>query len=211
MPQPRSTAIGHKAAQTLYYARQQAEHIGLDLNTLVTINFSGTSIPPEKAVEAFGRLRMNHFNKWCRRPAKGQGSPVEPTYRYYFENARDGIAFEEIADGLSHNVHVHWEACIPAKRLRKFRSLVVEWLDYIAGDICAENSVDVRPIRDGRGLRAYSLKGANKRTADHFGAGYKQADQGFIIGRRTGTSVNIGPTARREADKARGIWRRRAA
>lgn len=211
MAQPRSTTIGHKAAQTLYYARQQAEHIGRDLNMLITINFAQTSIPTEMATKAFERLRMNHFNKWCRRPKKGQGKPCEPTYRYYFENARDGEVFNEIGDGLPHNVHVHWEANIPANRQHEFKLLVMEWLDYIAGDLSAANAVNIKSVFDGRFLRAYSLKGAAKKTADHFGAGYRQQDQGLIIGKRTGTSTNIGPSARRATDQARGIRRRRAA
>ena len=211
MPQPRSIAIGHKAAQTLYYARQQADYIDLGLNTLITINFGLTSIPPELAVTVFGRLRTNHFNKWCRRPRKGQGDPCDPTYCYYFENARDGQAFEEIGDGLPHNVHVHWEAHVPPKRQHDFRMLAREWLDFVAGDLSAADALNIKPIFDGRGLRAYSLKGARKRVADHFGAGHRQEDQGLIIGRRTGTSTNIGPSARRAADQARGIRRQRAA
>lgn len=211
MPRPHSTSIGHKAAQTLYYARQQAEYIGLGLNMLVTINFGLTSIRPEEATAAFGRLRTNHFNKWCRRPRKGRGTPCEPTYCYYFENARDGVAFEKISEGVPHNVHVHWEAHVPPKRQHEFRLLVREWLDFISGEMSAENAVDIKPIFDGRGLRAYSLKGAQKSVADHFGAGSRQEDQGLIIGRRTGTSANIGAAARRATDQKRGIRRRRAA
>ena len=172
MAPTRSTSIGHKAAQTLYYARQQAERLGLGLNVLVTINFAATTIAQEDATKAFGRLRLNHFNKWATRPRKGGGPACEPTYRYYFENARDRVAYEAIGEGEPHNVHVHWEVYVHPKRIHDFGNRLVEWLDQIAGELSAANAVKVKPVSNGKGLRAYSLKGANKRSADHFGAGY---------------------------------------
>lgn len=211
MPPPRSTCIGYKGAQTLYYAHQQAEKIDLGLNTFVTINFALTNIAPWEAVSAFGRLRMNHFNKWIKRPQKGKGQPCDPTYYYYFENERDDIAYEEIGEGLPHNVHVHWYLHVPPPRAHNFDGLVYEWLDYIAGDISFAGAVKIDRITKDSGLRSYAIKGATKPVAKHFGADHRQAPQGLIIGRRTGTSTNIGPSARRATDRSLGIRRKRAA
>lgn len=203
-----STEIGFKGTQTLYYAQEQSERIGLPLNTLITINFRHTVIGPAKAVGAFGKWRTNHYCKWCRRPQKGRGKSFEPTYAYWFENKRDDEIYDEIGEGLPHNVHVQMYAHTPAERIFDLRGRVFEWLDFVAGDLSAAQAIKIDWVTDDNGIMKYGRKGASKATATRFGAGDIQCLQGMIIGRRTGTSVNIGPTARRAMDKQLGIVRK---
>ena len=202
-----TTEIGFKGTQTLYYAQQQAERIGLPLTTLITMNFSHTVIAPWDATLAFGRWRTNHFCKWARRPQKGRGRSFEPTYAYWFENKRNPVVYEEIGEGLPHNVHVQMYAHVPAERIFDLRGRSYEWLDYIAGDVSAPDAVKISWVKTDNGIMKYGRKGAGKAAAKRYGAAKIQSPQGKIIGRRTGTSVNIGPTARRETDKKFGIVR----
>src|SRR5690606_41187226 len=79
----RSTFIGAKAAQSVYYAiGEQAERIGLPLTQHVTINFRLTDIYPAKAVEVFTAIRRDRFDKWARRTRKGAGRAFVPAWAY---------------------------------------------------------------------------------------------------------------------------------
>lgn len=203
-----STHIGRKAAQTLYYAiGEQAERIGLPITHHVTINFGSTDIAPEKATVVFQELRRNYFDKWARRPRKGQGPKFVPAYAYVFENAKGGRAFDTIGPNLPHNVHVHWALHIPAERSHDFKMKLYEWLDQLCDRPCEANAIEVTcpPIKN---LRRYMLEGTDRNWASRYGATHKP--QGMIIGKRCGTSVNLGPTARIALDQELGIRRRAA-
>ncbi len=205
-----SRRIGYKGAQTLYYAiGEQAERVGSPLTHLVTINFSLAGVAPESAVGVFGRLRSNHFTKWAKRPSQRGGRPFQPAFTYFFENERGGVAFVESGPDKPHNVHVHWAVHLPHDRAYDFELHLHAWLDRLCGGLTPAGAIDVRAVTDARGLRKYGLKGANPSWADHFGAEYE--DQGVIVGgRRTGTSLNLGPSARIRLDKEQGIRRRAA-
>lgn len=211
-----SQELGYKATQTLHYAvHEQANRIGLPLTHWVTINFANTVIAPEQAVPLFGKLRTHHFNKWALRPCKGKGTAFQPTYAYVFENARDDTEeiFDEIGPGLPHNVHVHWAVHLPGNRVFDFEQRIWEWLDQRCGAPSAANAIKIKPIEDDlggtEGIREYMLKGTNEKVGKE-GFGVKRVEpQGAIIGRRSGVSLNLGPTARRELDKLYGIRRQR--
>lgn len=203
-----SMEIGFKGTQTLYYAQRQAERIGLPLNTLMTINFSHTDIAPWEAVPAFGRWRSNHFCKWARRPQKGQGKPFEPTYAYWFENKKGAEVYGDVSEGLPHNIHVQMYAHVPVERVFNLRGRAFEWLDFIAGSMSAAEAVKISLVKTDNGVMKYGRKGAGKAAAKRYGASDVRSPQGAIVGRRTGTSVNIGPAARIAMDKQLGIVRR---
>jgi hypothetical protein len=209
----RSLSTAYRGSQTLYYAGEQAERIGLPLNNWVTINFASTSIEPWDAALAFARYRMNYFNKWARRLKVGKA--FEPTYAYVFENERDGTAFTEIGPGLPHNVHVHWRVHVPPSLQHEFECLTYQWLDAIAGTVCSAGAVKVDVVRNSHAdavrIRAYMLKGSAVQVAKHFGAATGCRPQGAIVGRRSGTSENLGPSARRALDAKLKIKRRVAA
>lgn len=198
-----STCMGYKAAQTLYYAiGNQAERIGLPLNAWVTINFSMTAIAPWDAVPALIRIRNNHYSKWARRPRKGKGSAFEPTYIYVFENKRENeifgdIIYEEIGPDLPHNVHAHMFMHVPPNRQHDFECLIYEWVDFVAGRICPANTIKVQWVTEDNGISGYCVKGS--KHAKRFGSEYKP--QGAILGKRAGTSENLGPSARKALDK----------
>lgn len=204
-----SFVIGGKAAQTSYHAAAQAKRIGFPLNFGVTINFGLTEIDPRNAVEAFGRLRRNHFNKWATRPRKGKGPAFPPTYVFTFENERDDVAFETIGPGQPHNVHVHWELHIPPSRVHDFEMQLWCWIERTCGAITGGGVEKITSLYGGQSRRNYLVKGTSPAHATLYGRGEQASPQGIIVGgNRTGVSRNLGPTARRKLDQELGIRRR---
>lgn len=209
-PYQRATEwVGHKGAQTLYYAEQQAVRIGYPLNWSITINFSQLGMAPENAGRVFARIRSQRFAPWIRRPSKSaQTHAAPPTYSYGFENCRDGRALG--VEGGEHNIHVHWAVHVPPQRQRHLEGLLHRWITHIVGD--PDWSIDalhLAPITRSGDVARYPTKGARPATARHFGVpDEKIAPQGIIIGQRTGTSRNIGPSARLRLDRKLGICRK---
>lgn len=198
-------SIGQKAAQTNYYAPRQAEAIGLPFTHMVTINFASTAIDPRLATEAFARLRTNHFAKWARRPRKGCGPAFAPTWSYAFENSQGGVPFTTMEPSDPHNLHVHWCLHIPPTRVHEFTLKIWEWVETITGGITGgAEAIDIRSDRNNHG---YLIKAASEGIVEIYGRGVKARDEGVVIGLRADSSRNIGPTRRRERDRAEGIKR----
>jgi hypothetical protein len=198
-------AIGGKAAQTFYYAEQQAERIGWPLTHCVTINFALTAVDPRAAVASFSDLRRNRFNKWATRPLKHAGPAFPPTYAFAFENVRDKTPFLTMEPGDPHNVHVHWTLHLPPSRVHDFENAIWGWVEATTGGIIGGGeAIKVTSFRPTR----YLLKGTHPFIARRYARGQETEPQGIIIGRRADTSRNLGPTARRAHDRELGIRRR---
>lgn len=198
-------SIGHKAAQTNYYAPRQAAAIGLPFTHMVTINFASTAIDPRLAAQAFARLRTNHFAKWARRPRKGCAPAFAPTWSYAFENSRDGAPFTTMEPGDPHNLHVHWCLHIPPGRVHDFSQRIWDWLETVTGGVLGgAETIDIRSDRNNHG---YLISGAPESIVQIYGRGVKATDEGIVIGLRADSSRNIGPTRRRERDRVAGIKR----
>ena len=203
-----SLKVGVKAAQTLYYAEEQAKRIGLPLNVSITIMLSLLGVPPENATKAFGKLRNAQFAQWVRRPSKAYATwAATPTNTYGFENSREGVVFEDIEG--PHNVHVHWVAHVPPARFHDFEGQLYGWITDLAGSPdWPANALNVTRITLPGKVARYPLKGASVATALRYGVRAEDIKpQGIIIGKRTGTTVNIGPSARIELDSKLGIRR----
>lgn len=199
--------MGCKATQTLYYAATQAERVGLPFNAHVTINFAGTRCDPREAPLAFARLRGNFHQKWAAR--LGGGYAHTATWLYVFENVRDKVPFLTMAPGDPHNVHVHWLLHVPATARHDFEMALSEWVETVTGGIVEPTAILVTypDAADVENVSAYLRKG----TAPPWAAMYCAVaePQGIIVGgRRSGTSRNLGRTARMAADRAHGINRR---
>lgn len=206
MKKPSSVSIGAKAAQTSYYAEEQARRIGLPFTHMVTINYAQTGIDPREATASFSRLRRSHFNKWAMRPGRSGGVAFAPTYAFAFENVRDGRPFMTIEPGDPHNVHVHWAVHIPPGRLADFERRIWSWVEATTGGIVGgEETIHI--ARSRAHLGGYLVKGTSAALAEFYARGREAEPQGIIIGRRADTSRNLGPTARRALDRELGIRR----
>lgn len=202
--------VGAKAAQTNYYADMQAARIGLPINLRVTVNLSLLGINPADATRVFRKMRSSRFSPWIRRPRKGCGPAAVPTDYYGFENKRGDEVYKKIGPGLPHNVHAHWSLHVPPKRRRDFEFELHRWVNEIAGTKdWPENALRFEEITYWWPAR-YLNKGARPAIAARYGATLDTiSEQGAIIGKRTGTSRNIGPARRRADDAAQGIDRRK--
>lgn len=202
--------VGPKAAQTNYYADMQARRLGLPINVRVTINFTLLDVPPEEATYVFRKMRSSRFTKWVSRPRKGCGPSAPPTDYHGFENKRGDEVYRHIGPGLPHNVHVHWSMHIPSGRRRDFEAELHRWVNEMAGHSSWPNmALKVEDLTFWEPAK-YLNKGAKPAIARRYGANPKKiSEQGMIIGRRTGTSRNVGPTRRRADDASRGIDRRK--
>lgn len=204
--------VGSKAAQTNYYADMQANRLGYRINVRVTINFSLLGIPPEAATFVFRKMRSSRFAKWATSPRKGCGPSVPATDYHGFENKRGDDVYRKIGPSLPHNVHVHWSIHVPNSRRRDFEGELYRWVNEMAGHTdWPVMALKIEDLFFGQPAR-YLNKGAKPPVARRYGANPdKIAEQGLIIGRRTGTSRNIGPARRRADDAVRGIDRRKTA
>jgi hypothetical protein len=125
-----------------------------------------------------------------------------------FENAKEDVVYDQIGNGLPHNVHVHWYVHIPPQRMHDFSCRIYEWLDFVSGEISACNAINIQQVQVDNGVARYSYKGASKVAAKRFGAEEICRPQGAVLGKRTGVSSNLGPTARKRMDTEKGIDRR---
>lgn len=200
--------VGVKAAQTNYYADMQARRIGLPINFRVTINFEVLGIEPEDVGDIFTKIRSRRFSPWVRRPKKGGGKSAAPTYHFGFENREGDVVYLEVGKGLKHNIHVHWGVHVPVGREREFEMVMRGWIDEVYGaSDWPENALMIQPITYGNPAR-YINKGARADVAQRYAAQGEVSAQGGVLGVRTGTSRNIGPTQRRKMDAQEGIDRR---
>jgi len=177
----RSTAqIGRKPAANIHHATRLADKIGCPLNQFITINYSKTDCRDDQATASFRLLLSSWFARWLRRHPKNTRA-CQPTYVYAFEAAGGQIA-------------VHWLVHIPRGLIREFWRKVSEWVQITTGSVVNSGTVKHRRINKIVGLKRYILKGMDP----HFARAWKirPSAQGVIIGRRSGFSRNLGPTAR---------------
>jgi len=197
--------VGPKAAQTLYYAEEQASRIGLPINISITLNLALLGISPHATTKAFQKLRNQRFAPWVRRDKR---QACVPTYTYGFENSRNDVPFTDPHG--PHNIHVHWAVHVPHRRHIAFEVELHRWVDEIAGSReWLSEALLIKPVTDPGNVCQYPIKGAAKAVAKHYGVADEQVKaQGVVMGKRTGTSTNLGPAARRSLDKKMKINRR---
>lgn len=178
-----SAQIGRKPAANIHHATRVAERLGYPLNQFVTINYTKTSCTADDATAVFRTLLASWFARWLRRHPENKQATA-PTYVYAFEAAGGQIA-------------VHWLVHIPSCLVHDFQRLLPEWVQATAGRIDGPGAIDHRRVYGIVGAKRYLLKGMDP----HFARAWKirPSPQGIVIGRRSGFSRNLGPTARRKA------------
>lgn len=171
--------IQRRPAVNIHHAERYSRHIGFPLNRFVTINFSHTLCKMERASHEFRRLLAQRFAPWLRRTKGSTGVP--PTYVWALEAAGGKVA-------------VHWMVHIPAGLRRTFEAKIRQWLTGMMGQIELQ-AVKVQAVHNPVGLRRYILKGTEPFWAAHLNV--EHVPQGVIVGKRSGFSENLGPTARK--------------
>jgi hypothetical protein len=161
-----------------------AKSKGMPLNVSITINFWQTRCPEGEESMQFARLRDARFTPFIRRELKKIGSPgVAPTFIWTLENTC--------------GVHGHWLVHVPPERFHLLCDKLPRWLESVTGGPFDEGCIHIQKAHNPVGKAKYILKGADPFWAATYNI--RPEDQGPIVGKRAGTSLNIGKAARLEA------------
>ena len=181
----RATAtISLKAAENLIMAAGVADQMDLPLNRFVTVDW--------ESAECVGRMQdiqglfLERMSKWLKY------RNVIPAYLWVIEDGR--------VKGLHSHILVH----VPSEDLSDFKRKVPAWVD---GDI-DKSTINIQrtPYRDSpsrlngiKGRLRYILKGGDADVSVLLNVNQKH--QGTVIGKRCGTSQNIGVKARQSKER----------
>ena len=177
-----SDFIRQRPAANFHHAIRLASYLGTELNLFVSINFTLTNCEPDKTTIAFRKVRTA-FGKWVTRPrACEQEYKVAPTFVWVIENA----------DGC---LNAHWLVYVPECRHTDFTTRLPAWIESAAGDIHHARAIHIQSAKTPTAAGKYMLKGMHPMLARNFGI--EHVYQGWVTGKRIGTSKNLGATQRR--------------
>lgn len=176
----------------LMAAAKHADAIGLPLTRFITISWASAGVVLDAMVKATGR-----FIDLLTKALKRHGS--DTAWLYVHEG------------GEREGGHCHLLAHVPARLVAAVSKLQKGWLHRITGQTYRKGVIHSKPV--GRLLKleisnpalfaanfdavfSYLLKGVSNEDADCLGLGRTQPT-GRIIGKRCGTSQNIGAKARK--------------
>lgn len=169
-----------RGGRTIHHAVRLAQTLGLTPNLFVTIKFWETSVSPATTSAVFSQIRAK-FGKWIQRPSRRFASLlVPPTFVWVLENPED-----------KGHLHAHWLVLVPSARQQDFACKLDKWLAR-EGKVYSSQAVHVETVKNPLSAAKYMLKGQSKALARQFGIRHKH--QGWIEGKRSGCSENIGPT-----------------
>ena len=177
--------------QELIDAADHAERLGLPFNRHWTVHYEKAGIPEADAVRFVGRLLklLGDF-------ARGRNAPKASIW------VREG--------GPSKGGHVHILLHLPARVSLKGRTR--RWV-RLAGGVCVAGVSFVRSVAGNlitaenggehyahnlRVVREYLLKGASREACEALSLERGPIDQGLIVGKRCGTTQNIGQGERQK-------------
>lgn len=181
-----SAQIGNLIAGT-----NHAERIGLTFTRMITLHWEAAGIPLSGMVQATGQF-------------------VDLLTKALARNGRSTAILWVHENGDGKGGHCHLLAHVPADLVAVVTALQLGWLRRITGQPYRARVIHSKPI-GGRlrlevgnpdlhavnleGALAYILKGASPEAASQFGLARSESG-GRVIGKRCGTSQNIGQKAR---------------
>lgn len=182
--------------ENLSAAAAHADRIGLPLNRMITLHWESAGVPLEAMARATGR-----FTDLLSKALTRHGSRAAWLFVHEAGKGKGG--------------HCHLLAHVPPALTDLISRRQRGWLKRITGKPYRRNVIFSRPIAGanvaavaGAGdlyavnLEAalnYLSKGADEPAAERFGLSRLEPG-GRVIGKRCGTSQNIGPKARKESD-----------
>ena len=176
-------------------AAAYAKYIGLPFTRMITIHWEAAGVPLARMVKATGRF-IDLMSKLLARHGSGTA----------------WIWIHESGDGKGG--HCHLLAHVPADLVPRLTALHRGWLRRITGKPYRARVIHSDPIGGRLGLETgnpdlhainleaalvYVLKGASPEAATEFGL-ERLEPGGRVIGKRCGTSQNIGAKARKAKD-----------
>jgi hypothetical protein len=164
-------AISAVQARNIQEAVQFADVIGLPLDVFVTIQWSKASRGERVQVRL---LRL-----------------FERLYQWLFRRGLTLVYVYVHEIGTLRKMHTHFIIHLPPPMRGEFESMIPGWLD---SNPC-KGFIEAKPVSDMEGLLGYLLKATDPKVAKDLGI-VMSTWQGLVIGKRCGTSENIGRKAR---------------
>jgi hypothetical protein len=178
----RSLHINRCPAVNIHHARRYAAALGVPLNWMVTVNFGLAGIDQGAASLALQKLLAQRFAPWLRRSAANDNG-LKPTYVWSLEAPHGSVS-------------AHLLLHLPSHLVRGFQDRLRFWLEGLAGNEMSVRVIDIRPVKNIVGATRYILKGISETWGPHLAI--RPVAQGQIVGKRSGFSRNLGPTARKQ-------------
>jgi hypothetical protein len=191
-----SHALTTAQVANLTAAATHAERIGLPLTRMISVHWESAGIPLERMAWATGRF-LGLLSKALARHG----------------HATAWLWVDENGDGKGG--HCHILAHVPARMVSHVTALQRGWLRLITGRPYRARVVHSRPVGGRLNVQesnpdlyaanlsvalSYVLKGANPEAAERFGL-VRLESGGRVIGKRCGTSQNLGAKARQTKGK----------
>ncbi len=173
-------------------AERHAARIGLPFNRMISIHWEGAGVPLADMAKATGR-----FTDLMAKALARHGSGIAWLWTHENGDGKGG--------------HCHLLAHVPADLVSRLTALQRGWLRRITGQPYRARVIHSKPIGGRLGLEtgnpdlhavnleaalSYVLKGASPEAASQFGL-ERLEPGGRVIGKRCGTSQNIGAKARK--------------
>lgn len=194
-----SHALTMAQIANLRAAERHAEKIGLPFTRMISIHWQAAGVPLAGMAKATGRF-TDLLTKALARHGSGTA------WLWTHENVP--------GNGHDKGGHCHLLAHVPADLVSRLTALQRGWLRRITGQPYRARVIHSKPIGGRLGLEAgnpdlhavnleaalaYVLKGASPEAASQFGL-ERLEPGGRVIGKRGGTSQNIGAKARKAKD-----------
>lgn len=176
--------IRRRPGSNALHAVRFAANLKRPLNTFVTVNITHTSCPIDVVSKRFAELRNQRFQRWADYKPRGisEARNGPPTFIWSIENS-NGV------------INIHWLVYISPKFRKEFDIKIIKWVKSIMGPIDdTECVVDIKDAYNPEGAKLYMMKGLEPVYAKAWKIRHKY--QGLVIGKRCGTSINIGRSAR---------------
>jgi hypothetical protein len=195
-----SDALTAAQVANLRAAKRHAEAIGLPFTRMISIHWQAAGVPLAGMAKATGR-----FTDLMAKALSRHGSST--AWLWTHENVP--------SHGNRKGGHCHMLAYVPATLVPVLTGLQRGWLRRITGRPYLARVIYSRPIGGRLGLEAgnpelhavnlavafgYVCKGAPQAILDHFDIEREHKPGGRVIGKRCGTSQNIGAKARKAED-----------
>ncbi len=180
--------IPRRSAEAVFHAVRYATDIGRPLNIHVTISFIALSIDDDAVPRFFAIMRERVGRWWRYQNAKGRGlGPI--TWVHCHANPAGSR-------------HVDWLIHVPSEAQKDFAKSLIKCLQKLARRKDIGDGLHIQPIATPGSVAKYILRGVDPAYAEYFHL--RSANEGLVMGRRTGASRSVGHTARRSAG-----WTRR--
>jgi len=181
------------AAENIIQAIGFSNQIGLPLKCFLTISW--------EHAQAVGRVH-NIQGQWLERYIK---------WIHYYRST--GAYIWSIEQGRVWGYHSHFLIHVPPKLFRSFKKIVPNWIDGDVDQSGPAKTFDIQKINSGyglaqlnplKGVTRYLLKAANDEAAEILSIRQEPQKAGIVVGKRVGTSQNIGRGARAKSSESKG-------